>query len=120
MAGPATRLKFSPALLMARALGRSSGPTSSAIRACRAGMLKAKAVPWANVTAISCHTCTDPDVTSRHAATAVSPTRAWVTSRTLRREKRSATTPAMGERRAIGTPQPTFTAARAVVEPESW
>ena len=70
--------------------------------------------------ATSCQICALPVATRIVAPTAVTPITAWVARITLRRGKRSATSPAAGESTSMGTPQPRLTTASAIAEPEIW
>ena len=93
IAGPVIRAEFATALLSATALASLSRPTISSTNAWRAGSSTTVTSPSAIASPNTIHTLTTSVSTSNHSTIASSAMRAWVTSRTLRRSKWSATAP---------------------------
>ena len=96
------RARLNDAELRATALGSMAFGTISFTNAWRAGVSNAPPVPNRNASTYTCQVCTQPNTASTPSTAAVLPMANWVTISTLRFEKRSAITPAMGENSRIG------------------
>ena len=83
-----TSTLFSPT-----ALARSSGPTISMAKLCRAGLSKTLMNPSTTARVHTIHNWTAPVATTRHSASACTRKRVWVTINTWRLSRRSAITP---------------------------
>ena len=119
-AGPITRAPWNVPELSAMALARSSLPTSSMTKACRAGVSIAWAAPSRKASPITCHSRTVP-VAHRMARTKARAIIAACVRKMIRRlEKRSAIAPACRVRGTRGIAPTKFTSPRSHADPVSW
>ena len=92
-AGPTIREALTITLFRPTALARSSAPTISMAKLCRAGLSNTLMRPMASASAHTIQSWTTPVATTSHMASACTMNTRWVAMSTWRLSKRSAITP---------------------------
>jgi hypothetical protein len=117
--GPKTRVPFMLICCSTMALDRRSGPTSSPVKAIRAGPRKEKPMPCRTAAAISIQYVMTSATTASARSAELIPSTSWHAISTLRFGRRSATTPPQGVSSSMGTPKPRNTAPSPLFVPVS-
>ena len=115
-AGPMTRATLTAVLFRVTALRIRSRPTTSATKACRAGLSTALKVPNTSARTTIWSRSTIPLSTRMPSARETRPSPAWVTSRTRRLGNRSTSRPAYGDSSSTGANRAAVVSPRTTPE----
>jgi hypothetical protein len=115
-AGPMTRATLTAVLFRVTASRIRSRPTTSATKACRAGLSTALKVPNSSARTTTCPSLTFPLRTRMPSASETRPSPAWVISRTRRLGNRSTSRPAYGDSSSTGANRAAVTSPRMTPE----